>query len=122
MPWEPAEDRDDGVQQPHGSGNLLQQFPERWELRMWVLVPLERSRDAGAVSPDRELGRDAWLELQSSWRGQRGGTAGKDNPEHPLSPAGTVSVSPCSAGLGDRRCPRSHGLEMPAGCTRELAL
>lgn len=70
MPWEPAEDRDEGVQQPHGSGNLLQQLPERWELRMWVLVPLERSRDAGAVSPDRELGRDAWLELQGRAPGE----------------------------------------------------
>lgn len=59
-----------GVQQPHGPGNLLQQLPERWELRMWVLLPLERSREAGAVSPDRELGSAARLELHDSDPGE----------------------------------------------------
>lgn len=57
-----------GGQRLHGSGNLLQrllqQLPARWELPVWVLLPSERSREEGAVSPDRERGCAAWLQLQ----------------------------------------------------------
>lgn len=49
MPWEPAEEGDAGDPRLHGSGNLLQQLPERWQLPVWVLEPLERSGEAGAV-------------------------------------------------------------------------
>lgn len=63
-PWERAEEGDDGDQRMHGAGNLLQKLPERWELPVWVLLPLERSREAGAASPDREMGCAAWLEMQ----------------------------------------------------------
>lgn len=80
VPREPAEERDDGGQRPHGAGNLLQQLPERWELPVWVLLPSERSREeAGAVSPDRagswRLARAAGL---SSWKKLE-----KPSPEHP---------------------------------------
>lgn len=63
VPWETPEERDEEGQRPHGPWNLLQQLPARWELPVWVLLPLERSREEGAVSPDRELGCAAWLEL-----------------------------------------------------------
>lgn len=77
MPREPAEERDDGGQRPHGAGNLLQQLPERWELPVWVLLPSERSREeAGAVSPDK-----SWeLALGSSCRTELLEKAGKAEP------------------------------------------
>lgn len=125
VPREPAGERDGGGQRLHGAGNLLQHLPERWELPVWVLLPSERSREeAGVVSPDRagswRLVRAAGL---SSWKKLE-----KPSPEHPPSPGGPVSVSPCSAGLGDRRWPRClqphvpMRSQMPAGCTREPAL